>query len=113
LSHLKENHYVSLQWHKPWEHDFSKVLCIQVRGKAKLFDGTSSEIEEGMKIYFPNLPEENRKGLLSRVKINMVMCKIRIDQVILFEGALLTQGMSSYQMWRRVDNFTPSYYTAK
>jgi len=111
LSHLRENPYVSLQWHKPWENDFSKVLCVQVRGSAKLFDGSSTEIEEGIKIYFPTLPEENRKELLSRVKVNMVMCKTTIDQVTLFEGTLLTQGLSSYQMWRREDSFTPSFYT--
>jgi len=111
LSHLRENPYVSLQWHKPWENDFSKVLCVQVRGSAKLFDGSSTEIEEGIKIYFPTIPEENRKELLSRVKVNMVMCKTTIDQLILFEGTLLTQGLSSYQMWRREDSFTPSFYT--
>jgi len=111
LSHLIENPYVSLQWHKPWENDFSKVLCVQVRGRAKLFDGWSAEMNKAIKIYFPNLPEENRRELLSRVKKNMVMSRITIDQAILFDGVLLTQGLSSYQMWKRIDNFKPSFYT--
>jgi hypothetical protein len=113
LNHLKENAYVSLQWHKPWENDFSKVLCVQVRGRARLFDGTSSEMKKGIQIYFPLLPDENRNELLARVEKNMVMSVVTIDQVVLFDGVLLTQGLSSYQMWRRNDTFNPSYYTTQ
>ena len=111
LAHLKENSYVSLQYHKPWENDFSKVLCIQVRGRAKLFDGSSPEFDEGVKVYFPTMPDDLLKEMLPRVKKNMVMSRITIDQVVLFDGTLLTQGLCSYQMWRREENFTPSSYT--
>jgi hypothetical protein len=113
LGHLKENPNVSLNFHKPWENNFSTVLCVQARGRTELFDGRSPEFDEAVRVYFPDLPEENRKQLASRAKENMVVSRITIDQVVLFEGALLTQGMSSYQMWRRVDNYSPSYYTTR
>jgi hypothetical protein len=111
LYHLKENPYVSLNYHKPWKNDFSTVLCVQVRGRAELFKGSSPEFDSGLRKTFPAFPEENLKQLASRVKINMVMCRIMIDQVVLFDGTLLGQKMSSYQMWRRVSNLSPEYYT--
>jgi hypothetical protein len=113
LEHLKQNPHVSLNWHKPWESDFSKVLCVQVRGRAKLFDGTSPEFEEGFKLSFPTLPKKQQQEILSRIKENMVMCRITIDQVVLFDGTLLTQKLCSYQMWRRTETFSPSSYTKK
>jgi hypothetical protein len=111
LNHLRENAHVSLNWHKPWENNFSTVLCVQVRGRAELFDGLSPVFDEAVRLSFPGLPAENREELSSRAKKNMVVCRITIDQAVLFDGVLLTQGMSSYQMWQRVDTYSPSYYT--
>jgi hypothetical protein len=113
LAHLKENPYVSLNYHKPWEGSFSTVLCVQVRGRAKLFDGSSPVFDEAISISFPGLPEENRKELSSRAKKNMVVSRITIDQIILFDGTLLGEGMNSYQIWRQVDNVSPSTYTSQ
>jgi hypothetical protein len=113
LLHVRGNPLVSLNRHKEWENNFSTVLCIQVRGKAKLFDGSSPVFDEAVQISFPGLPEEMRKELSERAKKNMVVCRVTIDQIVLFDGTLLGQGMSSYQMWRRVDTFTPEYFTQK
>ena len=39
------------------------------------------------------------------------MSKVTIDQVIIFDGGLLKEGLCAYQMWMREDNVTPSSYT--
>lgn len=113
LIHVRENPYVSLNHHKPWENNFSTVLCIQVRGKADLFDGSRPEFKKAVEVSFPGLPEQNRKGLMDRASKNMVVCRVTIEQIMLFDGTLLGQHMSSYQMWRRIPTFTPSYFSEK
>jgi len=113
LVHLKANPLVSLNRHKEWENNFSTVLCIQVRGQAELFDGSSPVFDEAIDKSFPGLPKENRDMLASRAKKNMVVCRVTVDQIVLFDGTLLGEKMSSYQMWRRVDSVTPDYYTEK
>jgi len=117
LDHLKETPHVSLIWHEPWPNDFTKVLSVQVMGKAKLFDASDPVFEEGLKVYFPSeesvggYGSDTLKGFLTKIKKNMVMSRITIDQVIIFEGNLLRKGLCAYQMWRREDNFSPSSYT--
>ena len=117
LDHLKETPHVSLIWHEPWPGDFTKVLSVQVMGKAKLFDGSAPEFEEGFKIYFPSeevmggYAADTLKEFLKKMKRNMVMSKVTIDQVIIFDGGLLKEGLCAYQMWMREDNVTPSSYT--
>jgi len=113
LVHIKENPLVSLNRHKEWENNFSTVLCIQVRGRAELFDGSSPVFDEAVTVSFPTLPAENRAMLAARAKKNMVVCRVAVEQIVLFDGTLLGEKMSSYQMWRRVDSVTPEYYTEK
>jgi hypothetical protein len=113
LIHVRENPYVSMNYHKPWENNFSTVLCIQVKGKAELFDGSSPIFDKAVAVSFPGLPKNNQEELMSRAKKNMVVCRVTIDQIMLFDGTLLGQHLSSYQMWRRIETFTPSYFSQK
>lgn len=119
LQHLKKNPRVSLQWHREWENDFSKVLCVQVRGIAELFHASAKEFKEGFNIYFPTeekvggYADATLKEFFERMKENMVMSRITIEQVILFEGKRLKEGLCAYQMWRREDYYNPSSYTSK
>jgi len=113
VAHIQDNPYVSMNWHKPWENNFSTVLCIQIRGRAELFDGSSKVFDEAVLASFPTIPKENRDQLAARAKENMVVCRTNIDQVVLFDGTLLGQGLCSYQMWRSLETYKPTSYTKK
>ncbi len=51
LLHIKNNPYVSLNWHREFDDNFANTLCIQVIGKAELLDSTAQAFEDGLSVY--------------------------------------------------------------
>lgn len=124
LDHMKKNNQVAVQWHRPYTGDWGQVLCMQIRGRTALFDGLSPEYEEGFNIYY-NIRgkrqtlqgeqlktfDQKIKNRLEKMKKGMVMSKITIDQIVLFENALMLDGYCAYQRWYRTYFPAPSDYT--
>ena len=105
LIHIKLNPYVCLNWHREFDDNFLNTLCIQVVGKAEIFDGTVKEFEEGLKVYPYQYGAAARKITVEQwkkiVKKEMLMTKITIEQVILVDGRLAGTEYRTSQQWTR------------
>lgn len=105
LIHIKLNPYVSLNWHREFDDNFLNTLCIQVVGKAEIFDGTVKEFEEGLKVYPYQYGAAARKITVEQwkkiVKKEMLMTKITIEQVTLVDGRLAGTEYRTSQQWTR------------
>lgn len=105
LLHIKNNPFVSLNWHREFDDNFANTLCIQVLGTAELLDASKKEFDEGLLTYpfqygaaARNLTVEQWKGI---IKKEMIMTKIPIDQVILVDGSLAGTDYRTSQRWTR------------
>ena len=105
LIHIKLNPYVCLNWHREFDDNFLNTLCIQVVGKAEIFDGTVKEFEEGLKVYPYQYGAAARKITVEQwkkiVKKEMLMTKITIEQVTLVDGRLAGTEYRTSQQWTR------------
>jgi nitroimidazol reductase NimA-like FMN-containing flavoprotein (pyridoxamine 5'-phosphate oxidase superfamily) len=117
LIHIKNNPKVSLNWHEEFMNDFSKTLCIQIRGTAELFEGDCPEMNEALKFYryqymlWNFLPTRNaptalmveplQKAMAQVIKSNIMLIKVTIEQVVLTDEQLKAQGYRPRQLWRR------------
>jgi len=105
LIHIKHNFFVSLNWHREFDDNFANTLCIQVMGKAEVFDGTAKEFEEGLKIYPYQYGAAARKLTVERwkeiIKKVMAMTRITIEQVILVDGSLAGTEYRTSQRWTK------------
>jgi nitroimidazol reductase NimA-like FMN-containing flavoprotein (pyridoxamine 5'-phosphate oxidase superfamily) len=117
LIHIKNNPKVSLNWHEEFMNDFSKTLCVQIRGTAELFEGDCPEMNEGIKFYpydymlWNYIPTRNaptalivdqlQKTIPQVLKSNMMMIKITIEQVVISDHKFIKKGYRSRQLWRR------------
>jgi len=117
LIHIKNNPKVSLNWHEEFMNDFSKTLCIQIRGTAKLFEGDCPEMNEALKFYryqymlWNFLPTRNaptalmveplQKAMVQVIKSNIMLIKVTVEQVVLTDEHLRAQGYRPRQLWRR------------
>ncbi len=103
LLHIKNNPYVSLNWHREFDDNFANTLCIQVLGRAELLDASKKEFEEGLSVYpfqygaaARKLSVEQWKAIIQK---EMIMTKITIDQVILVDGSLAGTEYRTSQRW--------------
>jgi general stress protein 26 len=117
LIHIKNNPKVSLNWHEEFMNDFSKTLCIQIRGTAELFEGDCPEMDEALKFYryqymlWNFLPTRNaptalmveplQKAMAQVIKSNIMLIKVTVEQVVLTDEQLKAQGYRPRQLWRR------------
>jgi len=117
LVHIKNNPKVSLNWHEEFRNDFSKTLCVQIRGTAELFEGDCPEMNEALKHYryqymlWNFLPTRNaptallveplQKAMVKVIKSNIMLIKITVEQIVLTDEQLKAQGYRSRQLWRR------------
>jgi len=105
LAHIKNNPSVSMNWHREFDDNFANVICFQVLGKAEIFDGTSREFEEGLKVYPYEYAAKARKMTIEQwrdiVKKNMLMTRTTIERIRLTEGALAAMQYRSSQEWQR------------
>jgi len=105
LMHIKNNPYVSMNWHREFNDNFADVACFQVLGKAEIFDGTSKEFDEGLKVYPYEYAAKARKLTIDQwrdiVKKSMTMTRTTIDRIRLTEGALAPMNFRTTQEWKR------------
>ena len=105
MIHMKHNPYVSLNWHREFDDNFLNTLCIQVIGKAEIFDGTTKEFEEGLRAYPYQYGATARKITVEQwkeiIKKEMLMTKITIEQVTLVDGSLAGTEYRTSQRWTR------------
>lgn len=105
LMHIKNNPYVSMNWHREFNDNFADVACFQVLGRAEIFDGTAREFDEGLKVYPYEYAAKARKLSLDQwkdiVKKSMIMTRTTIDRVRLTEGALAPMNFRTTQEWKR------------
>lgn len=105
LAHIKNNPYVSMNWHREFDDNFANVACFQVLGRAEIFDGTSSAFDEGLKVYPYEYAAKARKLTIDQwreiVKKEMLMTRTTIDRIRLTEGALAPLQFRTTQEWKR------------
>jgi len=105
LAHIKNNPYVSMNWHREFDDNFANVACFQVLGTAEIFDGTSKDFEEGLKVYPYEYAARARKMTIEQwraiVKKDMIMTRTTIDRIRLTEGALAPMKFRTTQQWQR------------
>lgn len=105
LNHIRSNPHVSLNWHREFDDNFANVLCIQVFGKAVVYEGTAKEFEEGLAVFPYQYAADARKISIEQwkeiVKKEMEMTKITIERVVLVEGALAPMNYRTTQEWTR------------
>ena len=105
LAHIKNNPYVSMNWHREFDDNFTNVACFQVLGRAEIFDGTRPEFDEGLKVYPYEYAAKARNMTLDQwraiVKKDMLMTRITIDRIRLTEGALAPLQFRTTQEWKR------------
>lgn len=105
LLHIKNNPFVSLNWHREFDDNFANTLCIQVLGKAELLDASKKEFEEGLSVYPFQYGAAARKITVEQwkdiIKKEMIMTKIPVDQVILVDGSLAGSEYRTSQRWMR------------
>lgn len=105
LMHIKHNPYVSLNWHREFDDNFANIICIQVVGKAELFDGSAKAFEEGLSVYpyqygavARKLTDEQWKTI---IKKEMIMTRITIETITLVDGSLAGSDYRTSQRWTR------------
>jgi len=105
LMHIRNNPYVSMNWHREFDDSFANVACFQVLGKAEIFDGSSKEFDEGLNAYPYEYAAKARKLNLDQwraiVKKEMIMTRTTIDRIRLTEGELARMNMRTTQEWKR------------
>lgn len=117
LVHIKNNPRVSLNWHEEFMNDFSKTLCVQIRGTAELFEGDCPEMDEALKYYryqympWNIIPTRNaptalmieplQKAMIQIIKKNIMLVRVTIEQVVITDNRLMGKGFRARQLWRR------------
>lgn len=104
LDQMRVNPYVSLNWHKEFT-DFQSTLCVQVSGKAELFDGTTKEFDEGLSVYYFEYGAEAQKipveKMMMMMKKGMIMTRITIDQITFTDNSLFGSEFRNRQRWTK------------
>jgi general stress protein 26 len=105
LMHIKNNPYVSLNWHREFDDNFANTLCIQAVGRAEILDASAKEFEEGLSVYPYQYGAAARKltveGWKAIIKKEMAMTKITIEQIVLVDGGLAGTEFRTSQRWMR------------
>jgi nitroimidazol reductase NimA-like FMN-containing flavoprotein (pyridoxamine 5'-phosphate oxidase superfamily) len=117
LIHMKNNPKVSLSWHEEFMNDFSKTLCVQIRGTAELFEGDCPEMDEALKFYryqympWNFIPTRNaptaliveplQMAMAQVIKKNIMLVKVTIEQAVITDMRLIGEGYEPRQIWRR------------
>lgn len=114
LLHIKNNPNVSLNWHKEFEGFGGDYLCCQIRGHAKLIDGTSSEYEQILIDFLPyedgaRVPkdatpkqrEEHLKKFRQGIKKGFYICEITIDRATVISLDFTKRDFRLIQRWER------------
>ena len=114
LLHIKNNPWVSLNFHEEFTGNFDVFLCCQILGRAELIDGTSPEYEQliidllpyedGARVpkgATPEQREEHLKKFRQGIKKGFYISKITIDRITVISMDFVKQGFRRVQRWER------------
>lgn len=114
LDHIKNNPYVSLNYHKEFSGNFDEFLCCQIVGRCELIDGTNPEYEkllielmpyeDGARVPKDATPEqrtEHLKKFRQGIKKGFYISKITIDRLTMINIDFVKQGFRRVQRWER------------
>ncbi len=117
LDHIKNNPWVSLNYHKEFGGDFDKFLCCQIVGYAELIDGENPEFErilaeflpyeEGARVpadATPDQREDHLKKFRQGIRKGFYISKTRIDRLTIINMDFIKNGFRRAQRWERRDN---------
>ncbi len=114
LLHIKNNPWVSLNFHEEFTGNFDVFLCCQILGRAELIDGNSPEYEQiiidllpyedGARVpkgATPEQREEHLKKFRQGIKKGFYISKITIDRITVISMDFVKQGFRRVQRWER------------
>lgn len=113
LRHIESNPKVSMNYHKEFDSEtFKDFLCVQIRGTARLIDGSDPDFERIMIELLPyefgaRVPadatpaqrEARLKAFRQGVKKSFVISEVTPTQITIANQRFRTEGMRVYQRW--------------
>jgi len=115
LKHIAANPKVSMNYHLEFDSaTFADYLCVQIRGRAELVEGTDPAFERAMidllpyefgarvpKDATPKQREEKLKQFRDMAKGAFVITKIVPEQITILNKDFAQEGFRIYQRWTR------------
>lgn len=115
--HIKNNPWVSLNWHDEFVGIEGSYRCCQIKGRCEIIDGENHEFEKILIDFAPyedaakrmmpkNPTPEQRKKILKKVrdevfKKRFLISKIIIDRITVVNKDFLKEGFRNVQRWER------------
>lgn len=117
LMHIKNNPWVSLNWHDEFVGIEGPYRCCQIKGRCELLDGNNPEFEKILIDFAPyedaaqrmmpkNPTPEQREAILKKLrdevfKKRFLISKITIDRITVVNKAFIAEGYRNVQRWER------------
>lgn len=116
LSHIKNNPFVSLNWHDEFVGIQGPYRCCQILGRCELLEGTHPDFEDilikfmpyedaATRMMPPNPTPQQREDVLKKVReifrTRFLMSRIIIDRITVVNKDFLGQGFRNMQRWER------------
>ena len=117
LVHIKNNPWVSLNWHDEFVGIEGPYRCCQIQGRCELLEGSNPEFEKILLDFAPyedaaqrmmpkNPTLEQREAILKKLrdqvfKERFLISKITIDRITVVNKAFLAKGYRNVQRWER------------
>ena len=117
LVHIKNNPWVSLNWHDEFVGIEGSYRCCQIKGHCELIDGKNPEFEKILIEFAPyedaaqrmlpkNPTPKQRKETLKKLrdevfKKRFLISKITIDRITIVNKDFLKEGFRNVQRWER------------
>jgi len=113
LRHIEANPKVSMNYHKEFDSEtFKDFLCVQIRGTARLIDGSDPDFERimiellpyefGARVPVDATPEQREarlKMFRQGVKKDFIISEITPAQITIANQQFRAEGMRVYQRW--------------
>jgi hypothetical protein len=113
LRHIEANPHVSMNYHKEFDSEtFKDWLCIQIRGTARLLDGSDPDFERimiellpyefGARVPADATPKQREarlKAFRQGVKDDFFISEITPTQITISNQQYRKEGMRVYQRW--------------
>lgn len=119
LVHIKNNPWVSLNWHDEFTGIEGLYRCCQIKGRCELIDGDNPEFEKILINFVPyedaaqrmmpkNPTPEQREQTLKNFrdqvfKKRFLISKITIDRITVVNKAFIKEGVRNVQRWERTE----------
>ncbi len=109
--HMRKNPYISANFHHEFPNDWNEGLCLQMRGKAELFEGpfkegqTPKAVKRAIELFSGELGswlEKKSKGAIGKAAgSNMTIVRIPLAQIVMHDARLSYEGYGMRELWLR------------